>query len=77
MSLYVVNLKGSLITAIAGLFVLASVALGYFVTPWFFLFTAFVGLMLFLASVTGLCPMYWILKQLNVGKVCENLGRCS
>jgi hypothetical protein len=28
---------------IAGAFVLASVALGWFISPWWFLFTAFVG----------------------------------
>ena len=31
------------IRLIAGTFILASVALGYWVSPWFFLFTAFVG----------------------------------
>jgi hypothetical protein len=48
---------------IAGLFILASVALGYFVSPWFFLFTAFVGLNLFQSGFSKWCPMITILKK--------------
>ncbi|MBI5168741.1 MAG: DUF2892 domain-containing protein [Candidatus Eisenbacteria bacterium] len=48
--------------AIAGFFVMASVALGYFVNPWFFAFTAFVGLNLFQSAFTKWCPMMAILK---------------
>ncbi|MFN8587183.1 MAG: DUF2892 domain-containing protein [Candidatus Eisenbacteria bacterium] len=49
--------------AIAGFFVMASVALGYFVNPWFFAFTAFVGLNLFQSAFTKWCPMITILKN--------------
>ncbi len=49
--------------AIAGFFVMASVALGYFVNPWFFAFTAFVGLNLFQSAFTKWCPMISILKN--------------
>jgi hypothetical protein len=48
---------------VAGLFVMISVALGYFVNPWFFAFTAFVGLNLFQSAFTGWCPMMWILER--------------
>jgi hypothetical protein len=48
---------------IAGAFVLISVALGYWVNPWFFAFTAFVGLNLLQSAFTGTCPMMWILKR--------------
>ena len=48
---------------IAGAFVLLSVALGYWVSPWFFAFTAFVGLNLFQSAFTKSCPMMWILKK--------------
>ena len=48
---------------IAGSFVLASVALGYFVHPAWFLFTAFVGLNLVQSAFSGTCPMMWILKR--------------
>jgi len=52
--------------AIAGLFVLASVALGHFLhQPWFFVFTAFVGLNLLQSSFTKWCPMISILKALG------------
>ncbi len=48
---------------VAGLFVVASVVLGYFVSPWFFAFTAFVGLNLFQSAFTRWCPMMWILGK--------------
>ena len=47
-------------------FVLASVALGYWVHPAFYLFTAFVGLNLFQSAFTNWCPMITILKKLGV-----------
>lgn len=52
--------------AIAGLFVVASVALGYWVHPGFFLFTAFVGLNLFQSAFTNWCPMMMILRKSGV-----------
>lgn len=52
--------------AIAGLFVVASVALGHFVHPGFYLFTAFVGLNLFQSAFTRWCPMISILRALGV-----------
>ena len=42
---------------IAGFFVMLSVALGYWVNPRWFLFTAFVGLNLFQSAFTNWCPM--------------------
>jgi len=51
---------------IAGAFVLASVGLGYAVSPWFLLFTAFVGLNLFQSALTGWCPMMWLLRRAGV-----------
>lgn len=47
----------------AGLFVLLSVALGYFVHPGWFLFTAFVGLNLFQSGITDWCPAMGMLKK--------------
>jgi len=47
---------------IAGAFVLASLALGHFVHPYFYLFTAFVGLNLFQSAFTNWCPMMTFLK---------------
>ena len=52
--------------AVAGLFVVLSVALGYFVHPGFLLFTAFVGLNLFQSAFSKWCPMMWILRKAGV-----------
>lgn len=52
--------------AIAGFFVLLSVALGYWVHPGFYLFTAFVGLNLLQSAFTGWCPMMAILRTIGV-----------
>ncbi len=48
---------------IAGAFVLISVALGYWVNPWFFAFTAFVGANLLQSAFSKSCPMIAILKR--------------
>ena len=57
-----------IIRAAAGTFVLVSVALGYFVHPGFFLFTAFVGANLLQSSFTGICPLEGILKRAGVAQ---------
>ena len=51
---------------IAGIFVMATVALGYYVNPLWFLFTAFVGLNLFQSAFTNWCPMMAFLRKLGV-----------
>ena len=51
---------------IGGAFVLASLALGRWVHPAFYLFTAFVGLNLFQSAFTNWCPMMWILGKFGV-----------
>ena len=51
---------------IAGFFVILSVALGYWVNPGWFFFTAFVGLNLFQSAFTNWCPMMTILRKLGV-----------
>lgn len=50
----------------AGFFVLVSVALGYWVSPYWFLFTAFVGLNLFQSGLTNWCPAMWMLRKAGV-----------
>jgi len=47
----------------AGFFTLLSVALGYWVHPAFFLFTAFVGANLLQSAFTRTCPMMHILRR--------------
>ncbi len=49
------------IRRIAGLFVMGSLALGWWVHPAWFLFTAFVGFNLFQSSLTRFCPLERIL----------------
>lgn len=51
---------------IAGLFVVASVALGAYVHPSFYWFTAFVGLNLLQSALTDWCPMMSVLKAAGV-----------
>jgi hypothetical protein len=48
---------------IAGAFVAASVLLGMFVHPYFYWFTAFVGLNLFQSAFSNWCPMMAILRK--------------
>lgn len=52
--------------AIAGTFVLVSVALGVLVHPNWFILTAFVGLNLLQSAFTKWCPMITFLKKLGV-----------
>ena len=59
---------------IAGSFTLLSVALGWFVSPWFFLFTAFVGLNQMQSAFTNWCPAIGILRKLRVP---EDGGSCA
>jgi hypothetical protein len=50
----------------AGVFVVASLALGWWVHPGWLLFTAFVGLNLLQSSFTGFCPLERILTRFSV-----------
>jgi EamA domain-containing membrane protein RarD len=58
----------NMIRAIAGTFVLVSLTLGYFVNPYWFLFTAFVGINLFQSAFTHWCLMEKILAKIGVVK---------
>ncbi len=49
----------------AGLMVLASLALGFYISPYWLLLTAFVGLNLIQASITGFCPASIVFKKLG------------
>ncbi|HUP46931.1 MAG TPA: DUF2892 domain-containing protein [Thermoanaerobaculia bacterium] len=55
-----------LLRLIAGSFILLSLALGWLLTPWFYLFTAFVGLNLLQSAFTNWCPMMSILRGFGV-----------
>ena len=55
--------------AIAGTFVILSVALGYYVHPAFLLFTAFVGANLLQSGFSRWCPMITILRKAGLPEV--------
>jgi len=53
------------VMAFAGFMVLVSVGLGFYVSPWWLLLTAFVGLNLIQASITGFCPAALVFRKLG------------
>ncbi len=55
-----------IIRALAGTFVTVSLALGYWVSPWWFLFTLFVGLNLLQSAFTRWCLAEEIVKKLGI-----------
>jgi hypothetical protein len=54
-----------IVRIVAGLFILASVALGIWVSPWWFAFTAFVGINLLQSGFTKWCLMEQIVRKLG------------
>lgn len=54
------------IRLIAGTLLLVSLALGWFVSPWWFLFSAFIGVNLIQSSLTGWCLMEDILRGTGI-----------
>jgi len=56
------------IRILAGTLVLVSLALAYWVNPWWLLLAAFVDLNLIQSAFTGFCPAEIVLKKLGVGK---------
>ncbi len=55
-----------MLRAIAGVFVLGSIALGHWVHPGFYLFTGFVGANLLQSAFSRWCPMISLLRALGV-----------
>jgi hypothetical protein len=51
------------VLAFAGAMVLVSLALGYFISPYWYWFTAFVGANLFQSAFSGFCPLAAILRK--------------
>ena len=54
------------VEAFAGFMVLLSVALTYFVHPWFVWLTVFVGVNLFQQAFTGFCPAALVMRKLGI-----------
>ena len=57
--------QDSIIRRFAGVFIILSLALGYFVSPAWYLFTAFVGLNLFQSSFSDFCPLERVLGRVG------------
>jgi len=55
-----------MLRAVAGSFVLGSVLLAHFHSPYWLFFTGFVGLNLLQSAFTKWCPMMSILRKLGV-----------
>jgi hypothetical protein len=53
------------VMAFAGCVVLVSLALGWWVSPYWFLLTAFAGVNMLQASFTGFCPAAIVFKKLG------------
>jgi hypothetical protein len=56
---------------IAGFFVFVSILLAHYHSPYWLLFTGFVGLNLLQSAFTNWCPMMTILKKLGVESPCQ------
>lgn len=54
-----------IVLAVAGGFILISLLLAYYFSPYWLWFTAFVGANLFQSAFTGFCPLAIILKKLG------------
>jgi hypothetical protein len=60
-----------LIRLFAGILVLGSSFLGYFIDQDWFLFTGFVGAMLTIFALTGFCPMSIMLYHAGARERCK------
>lgn len=56
------------VRAIAGIIIVVSLGLGHYVSPWWFLLTAYVGIMLLQSAFTNWCPMEDVLHKLGVAR---------
>ncbi len=63
-----------IVRLVAGTFILVSLALGLLHSPYWFLFTGFVGLNLFQSALTKWCLMDDILRKVNVKSEAEMLS---
>lgn len=55
-----------IVRGMAGFFVVISVLLAHYVSPWWLVFTAFVGANLLQSAFTNWCPAMTILRKLGV-----------
>ncbi len=60
-------------TALAGSFIVGSLLLAHFTSPYWLLLTAFVGFNLFQSSFTGFCPATMIFEKMGF-KSCAKMA---
>jgi hypothetical protein len=58
------------VLSFAGAVVLTGLALGWFISPWWLLLTAFAGLNMLQAGFTGFCPAAMIFRRLGLKPGC-------
>jgi hypothetical protein len=58
------------VLSFAGAVVLSGLALGWFLSPWWLLLTAFAGLNMLQAGFTGFCPAAMIFRRLGLKPGC-------
>ena len=58
------------VLSFAGLVVLVGLGLGWYVSPYWFLLTAFAGLNMLQAGITGFCPAAMIFKMVGLKPGC-------
>ena len=56
--------------------ILLSIVLTQFVSPWFWLMTAFIGLNLFQSAFTGFCPAGMVMKRMGIGRGADDASCC-
>ena len=64
-----------IIRRFAGAFILVSLLLAHYQSPYWLWFTAFVGFNLFQSSFTNFCPLEMILKKFGVDR--DSGNRCE
>lgn len=55
-----------IVVAFSGIVILLSLALAYFVHPYWLAFAAIIGLNLSQSAFTGFCPMEYVLKKVRI-----------
>lgn len=56
------------VQAFAGVMILISLLLTHFLSPWFWLMTAFIGFNLFQSAFTGFCPAAIVMRRMGIGR---------
>ncbi len=66
-----------IIRRFAGSFILISLLLAHYVSPYWLWFTAFVGFNLIQSSFTNFCPLEIVLKKMGVGGSCCEVEKAA